>query len=133
MASLVVWYREAWDAEIPSRTHIHELWHEDGMGSALGAPAWADPFRRYLEHSPRERDEDGYYLRPVHAALSLMDRRKPLLARLLIRFAWCGFSVETLQPDDATALPLEYRLALVEWGLADLWSRWEPAPRSRAA
>ncbi len=60
--------------------HKNELWRDYGIhaqgGSALGTLAWSDRFRRYLENSISECDEDGYYRRPVAAAIFRIKLRR---------------------------------------------------------
>lgn len=133
LGGLLHWYEEEWTSEVPDRLHTSAIWQDDGLGSAIGSPAWSDPFRRYLEHSARELDEDGYFLRPVHAALADMSHRQPLIARLLLRLAWAGFTVDGVELVGEGALPTEYKLVLCEQGLRGLWARWQPAPRVKAA
>lgn len=76
---LLRWYEAAVLAEIPMVLHKREVWHDHDAkgqgGSALGAKAWADEFRRYLEGSPFGTDADGLYERPVMAALAKMEGR----------------------------------------------------------
>jgi hypothetical protein len=76
---LLRWFEAATLAEIPSRLHQAALWHEhvtegtEGGGSRLGAHAWADEFRRYLEGSPFGQDPDGFYQFPILAALAKLE------------------------------------------------------------
>jgi hypothetical protein len=107
IGGLVNWYIGAVAMELPDRLHKGEVWHdsvsaserESGVtptgGSQLGSPALDGTFRALLEGSPSTIDEDGYYRFPVHAALSRMHRRWPLMARTLVWLAhregdWCG-------------------------------------------
>jgi hypothetical protein len=95
LPELLRWYSEGWDAEVPTALHKSEVWRDHGQhatgGSKLGTPAHSDPFRRYLENEPSEMDADGWYTRPMHAALSRLSRRKPLTARALFAVAQCGY------------------------------------------
>ena len=95
LPELLRWYSEAWDLEVPDKLHKVEVWADHGPdgqgGSHLGTPAWRDPFRRYIENYDSELDQDGYYLRPVHAALSRFGRRHPMTARALFALAQCGY------------------------------------------
>ncbi len=88
------WYIQTFNAEVPQNVHKNEVWRDYGEhaegGSALGSPAYSDPFRRYIENMPSELDMDGYFIRPCHAALSRLGRRKPLIARHLFRLAMSG-------------------------------------------
>lgn len=95
LPALLRWYSEGWDAEVPVALHKSEVWRDHGIhaegGSKLGAPAHSDPFRRYLENSDAECDSDGYFVRPMHAALSRLGRRWPLTARSLFAVAQSGY------------------------------------------
>ena len=83
---LLRWFEAAVLAELPDRLHQVALWHDhielrdaDGIystkggGSVLGAHAWADAFRRYLEGSPFGQDRDGFYRFPLMAALAKLE------------------------------------------------------------
>ena len=91
LAAAVAWFREQCDNETPATLHKAGVWRDYGMhaegGSVLGSPALSEPFRRMLEGNPSEVDVDGFYLRPLRAALSRMARHHPLTARHLYRLA----------------------------------------------
>lgn len=91
LPALIGWFREQCANELPETLHKAGVWRDYGPdaagGSVLGAPAPSDPFRRFLENSPSETDADGFYVRPLRAALSRMSRRWPLTARHLFRLA----------------------------------------------
>lgn len=93
--ALLKWYSDIWDAEVPTSIHKSEVWRDHGIhaegGSKLGSPAWGDRFRRYIENSDAEVDEDGWFVRPMHAALSRIGRRWPLTARSLFAVAQSGY------------------------------------------
>ena len=95
LAALLRWYAAGWDAEVPMTLHRPEVWRDHGQGaqggSRLGSPAWSDPFRRYMEGTPSETDQDGSYARPMHAALSRLGRRHPLTVRALFAVAQSGY------------------------------------------
>lgn len=95
LPALLRWYAKAWEAEIPDKLHASGIWRDHGTqaegGSALGSLPWSDPFRRYLENSPSEIDEDGYFRRPIHAALSRLSRPWPMMSRTLFAIAQAGF------------------------------------------
>ena len=115
LPALLRWFSERWDEEVPTALHKSEVWHgrqehetrrdpetgksvtkqrwpgEQVGGSKLGSPAHSDPFRRYLENSDAECDLDGYFVRPMHAALSRLGRRWPLTARALFAVAQSGY------------------------------------------
>lgn len=84
LRGLLRWARLAWAHEMPVRLHAAGVWRDYGehaMGaSALGAPRYADPFRRLLENradeahygvlAGHETTGDGQaYDRPMRAAL----------------------------------------------------------------
>ena len=81
---LIAWLMECESSEVPSELHKHEVWRDYGQhaegGSHLGSPAYADGFRRILEDSPSTIDADGYYLKPLRAALSRLRRRRAVWA-----------------------------------------------------
>ncbi len=91
LAAAIAWFREQCHNEVPTTLHKSGVWRDYGTnaegGSALGSPALSEPFRRLLENSASELDQDGFYVRPLRAALSRMSRRHPLTARHLYRLA----------------------------------------------
>lgn len=95
LGGFLKWYADGWDSEVPTRLHKPEVWRDHGIhaegGSKLGSPAWGDQFRRYMENVASECDEDGYFVRPMHAALSRIARRYPLTARALFAVAQSGY------------------------------------------
>ena len=105
LGALLTWYAREWDGEVPTRLHTVEVWNgrqerRDGQpvwpsvlvgGSALGAHAHADGFRRYLENYASELDEDGYFVRPMHAALHRLGTRDFWMARNLFAIAQAGY------------------------------------------
>lgn len=103
LPGLLRWFEAQVEAELPARLHLHAVWRdrvtraeaEEGVqpvgASDTGAPALAEPFRKQLENSPWETDQDGYYMRPVASAIARIGRRKPLLARHLTLLAAAGF------------------------------------------
>jgi hypothetical protein len=110
---LLSWYQEQCALETPVDLHRRGVWSDrpsgqertDGYhatgGSALGAPAYAEEFRRRLENGPSQVDEadtlrpttgQTYFMRPVAAALSRMGRNgQPLMARHLLHLAAASF------------------------------------------
>jgi hypothetical protein len=82
--ALVAWLMACEASELPTELHKHEVWRDYGEhaegGSALGAPAYDDGFRRLIENSPSALDADGYYQTPLRAALSRLRRRWPIPA-----------------------------------------------------
>ncbi len=95
LGGFLKWYSDGWDAEVPTSLHKTEVWRDHGIhaegGSKLGTPAWGDRFRRYMENADSECDQDGYFARPMHAALSRIGRRYPLTARALFAVAQSGY------------------------------------------
>lgn len=95
LPGLLRWYSEGWDMEVPTALHKSEVWRDHGPqaqgGSKLGTLAHTDSFRRYLEGMSSEMDADGYYARPMHAALSRVHRSRPLTARALFAVAQSGY------------------------------------------
>ena len=105
LGGLLAWFAAEWDSEVPQRLHTVEVWHgrqeyRDGApvwpstlvgGSALGAHALTDTFRRYMESYAGERDEDGYYVRPMHAALARLARRDHWMSRNIFAVAQAGY------------------------------------------
>lgn len=99
LAGLLRWYAEVWDQELPDKTHIHEVWHDKTKpwestkpvgGSLIGTYAFSEPFRRYIEDSDSATDPDGYFERPLHAALGRMARNDQWMARTLFAVAQAG-------------------------------------------
>lgn len=133
--ALLRWYAEAWQAEVPERLHVVEVWFgpqerdrstgearwpTDAVGgSRLGTPKHADGFRRYLENYASEVDEDGYYLRPVHAALGRLGRRDPWMARCLFALAQSGYRWRAVA--DSCHWVHEMFLVYIEEALRRLW------------
>lgn len=122
LRDLLAWYAGAWDQEVPIDLHKWEVWRDHGQhaegGSHLGSPAYADQFRRYLENIDSELDEDGYFMRPVHAALSRMHRRWPLTVQALYMLARSGMDWRALgerlhMADEMACLYVERALAML--------------------
>lgn len=117
------WFITGWREEMPDEIHSRGLWvglpsrldakgqpieampPELVGGSELGAPKLAEAFRQLLENSPRQIDEDGFYVRPMRAALARLagthlcnasERRLPghvctdsaFMARMLVGMAF---------------------------------------------
>ncbi len=91
MECLVSWFRDVCAQELPVRLHKSGVWRDYGVnaegGSYIGSPASTDAFRRFMENSPSNVDQDGYYSKPLRAALSRLNRRWPFMARHLYRLA----------------------------------------------
>lgn len=106
LGALLDWFAETWQGEVPLRLHTVEVWvgrqerdkggearwpKELVGGSRLGAPTLSDKFRRYMENYASELDEDGYYLRPCHAALGRIARRDVWASLNLFAIAQAGY------------------------------------------
>jgi hypothetical protein len=122
---LLAWYMAAWSDETPDKLHNPGVWRDYGEhatgGSALGSPRYSDSFRRYMENTPHETDADGYYSRPIHAALARLGHRKPFMARALFMLAQTGGDWQRV----ALQLRMVDEVAEVYLGaaLAFLWER----------
>lgn len=129
------WYAEAWDAEVPTKLHKVEVWASSGEivsgdgvktidpgGSKLGAKAWGNQFRRYMENVDSECDADGFYIRPMHAALSRMERRWPLTARSLFAVAQSGYDWRGVAERGHWAEEMFYRFLMDAF--AALWKEY---------
>ena len=95
--SLLGWFRNRWQEELPVRVHVPGVWHDGVAASALGAPDDAPPWRLYLCGDPRTTDDDGNYLLPLRAALRHMwgngsdESAHSMAARDLTILAFAGF------------------------------------------
>lgn len=143
LPGLLNWFLVEWAQEVPSRIHGRGVWRDyvpadadrkSGGGSQLGAPADSDGFRRYIYNRATELNEDGDYVRPVHAALFAMgghrqDTEHGSAAR------WLG-AVAAAGGDWAS---VGYRRGLEPWvsrivtetALNRLFDHWRPAPLPR--
>jgi hypothetical protein len=146
------WYAYHWSLEMPDRIHVRGVWYgrqqvgregediwaaELTGGSRLHAPAVADGFRRYIENSDWERDDEGDYLRPMHAAVRRMlldgPRREaqPTLALWLLRLAVNGFSWAALA--DAMHRPHDEVRAILDSALRQLYDLYQAGPDDQPA
>lgn len=129
---LLRWFEEQWSLETPDALHARGVWRdrvsrgeaEQGItpvgGSDSGAPAYHEPFRRRLENSPSETDQDGYYVRPLASALSRIARNgKPLMTRTLLAVGMAGFDWRKVA--DHGHLPHEMFEVYVKEALIRLW------------
>ena len=151
--NLLGWFLEAFRAEMPADLHTSGVWREwvtqdhrhTGGGSLLGAPRYADTFRRFLEERPGQTETAEYeghkdlathYAFPLRAALARLAGRgpdteeSPFMARCLYRTA--------LRDGDWVAacasmgIPEPVRKVYIEAALYRLWTRFEiePSPYS---
>jgi hypothetical protein len=75
--------------ELVERAHSHP---EIAAGSLLGSPDELGAWRLLMYGSPSATDEDGYYLAPVHRALSEFERDgRPLMARTIFAVVASGY------------------------------------------
>lgn len=144
LEALMAWYAKEWEAEIPHKLHTVEVWHGkqryrtvvvDGKqrveavwpealvgGSALGSHQDTSLFRRYMEDYGAERDQDGYYVRPMHAALGRLARRDHWMARNLFAVAQAGYDWQSVA-DRGHWVHGMYRVYLEE-ALRRLWREY---------
>jgi hypothetical protein len=131
---LLAWFRDLIADEVPVALHKRGLWYDHGQdasgGSKLGTPAWSDPFRRFIEgvDHPSALNDDGFYLWPLRAALSRMDRdRKPLTARMLFQLALLGGDWHRLA--DQMCYPIEIMELTIERALMHCWREYSSEGR----
>lgn len=145
LAALLAWFREQWIAEMPEEIHSSGVWHDRNGGSALGAPQWADEFRRFLLASPHELDgdfdewarggdPDAAYVRPLRSALARMAGRDPnsrraSTAQFLVKLACAGFDWRAV--GDRLGYPEDVTVVYAEWAIARLWRMYRPKPEPR--
>ena len=110
-AELADWYRDEWQASLPTRTHTRGV--EDG--SALGSPAMARGMHIRTDHAsedgwgvsgwdrdgrPRGIDHEGLTRSPflfyLECRLRGREAADQLGARLLVKWAYMGFDVPAL-------------------------------------
>jgi len=72
---LLTWAQDRWESP-PLRVHRREVWSDSEGGSILGAPAWADEYRRWIEDSPfAVMHEEQVGIRCIHPRQSEKDRK----------------------------------------------------------
>ncbi len=64
---LIRWYAAAWQAEADGIDRLHEP--HPGPDDLTGAPEWTSQFRSFLYAKADAIDEEGWYRRPLRAAL----------------------------------------------------------------
>lgn len=151
LPALLHWFAKAMSDEIPSTIHREGVWadhtkratvRQDGQvahvdcgreacetphfprgtgGSLIGSPDEAGGFRAYMYGSPSQTDEEGSYLRPLHRAISELDRSgRPLMARMLFGLAASGYDWKAIAERGHWA---EEQFAdYLEWSLRKLWT-----------
>lgn len=146
LPKLLAWFLTEWALEIPDRIHKGDVWRdyvrltEDRKGqggSLLGTPQTADDFRSYIEGSPFATDQDGRYVRPIHAGIARMCGRQghsgptfalhpyPFMARFLFRLACTG---DLLVSSESMGIPPQVQHVYAEQALFRLWRTYEVAP-----
>lgn len=120
LSDLLSWYVKAWSLEPPDKLHLHRIAIDD----ATGAPTWTDQFRHYITDHPQVTDEDGYYRRPLHAALRVVGRKHPLTARWLFRLGMAGGNVDSTLGTPAGDMGRVYALG----ALHILWRIYRDCP-----
>lgn len=145
LVALLGWFREKWVAEMPEEIHSRGVWHDRQGASALGAPQWADDFRRFLTASPHELDvdydewasgldPDAAYVRPLRSALARMAGRDPgsagaFAVRFLMAIGFAGFDWRAV--GDRLGYHDGVTSVYAEWALARLWRFYRPRPEPR--
>jgi hypothetical protein len=135
--SLLGWFRNRWNEELPLRAHVQGVWHDGEASSALGAPQDAPPWRLYLYADPRTTDHDDCYAYPLRAALRRMwgagaeTSTEAAAARWLTIVAFEGFDWHNVGSrhglsDGTMAL-------LLTASLEHLWVTYAPQPIPRAS
>lgn len=142
LSALMAWFLAEWQRELPDRIHEHSVWRGYASanetpapgtlgGSLSGSPAWTDPFRRFIENSPHELDGDGFYSRPMRAALASIAGRDPNSdSAYKARYLWTlGASGGNWRGVAERALiPYPLQGDVTEGLLGLMWSRWRPKP-----
>lgn len=175
-ADLLRWYVAGLQDEMPERVHASGLWvgrpprkverWVEGKrvwvdadttpteligGSELGSPRDAEPFRQFIENSPRQVAGEGldeHYVRPIRAALSKMAGRhrcaadertdpehvcgeSPLMARFLYQVGIAGGDWRSVAdrwtPD---AIPPEIARTYTETALRRLAHTYRTTPET---
>ena len=138
-AGRLAWLRKAWANE-PWPVHLHHrgVWIGDPGtgdhqwpaeltgGSKLGSPAWSEGFRRWIENSREDLDEDGSFIRPLAAAITELSHSAPLTARTLWTLGLCGFNWEAVALRGGWAT--EMYAGFVSNAIAMLYDHYRVAP-----
>jgi len=145
LGGLMSWFLAEWQRELPDRMHVHSVWRGYASanetpppghlgGSLSGAPAWTDPFRRLLENRPGELDRDGYFIRPMRAAIAHIagrDARSDGAYCALYLWSlgcaggdWRGVAAGARVPWAVQGVVTEHVLGMA-------WAHWRPTPDSR--
>lgn len=145
----VAWFKDAWEASLPTRLHTRGV--EDG--SALGSPRMAGAMHARTDHvddkgwgvtgwdrqgQPRGMTDDGTLTRdPFLFYLELRLRREDPGAHALVRWAYMGWSVEdtalslfrrTLREGHPILFEVEALRSLLEVTIKRLWHDCQREP-----
>lgn len=128
LSGLLRWFRDALDSETPATIHKSEVWRDHGThaegGSKLGTPAWSEPFRRFIAGSASECDEDGYFQRPLRAAIARMSRQHALTAQHLFQLALV--QGDNRRHAENRVWSYEEMDMYLHRALSVLWHEWSP-------
>lgn len=150
---LLGWFVGEFRAEMPDQLHGPGVWREhvttdhrhSGGGSLLGAPRYADAFRRFIEDGPfaletaeyeGQRDLNRHYAFPVRAAIAMLAGRGrardpyPFMARALYRTALLDGDWNAACASMGITEPV--RRVYIEAALGRLWERYNIEPPARA-
>lgn len=102
---LIRWYATEWLGEADGISRLHEP--HPGPADLTGAPEWSGPFKAFILSPADACSEDGYYSRPLRAALFAVGQNDAAHYRLLtaLRVSWdadlaawrCGVHPEQAQ------------------------------------
>lgn len=146
---LLEWFLRTWAEEVPVRLHTSgqerqrpghivrgnlEVIDDPGGGDRTGAPRIADEWRRYVENSDKETDVDGSFVRPMHAALTMLAGRSrdgsyPFMARFLTAVALANGDFEFVCRN--YGIRREISSVYTEEALRRLWIRYDTRVRER--
>lgn len=157
--NLLGWFMTEWAREVPTAMHgigtfvgqpdresssrSASLWAKESQpadlvgGSHLGSPSIIDAWRRYIENADNELDSDGYYVRPIHAALRRVNGKPgstgkfPFMAKYLLNIALA--SGDWLAVSRKWAMLDEIAEVYTQASLDHLWNRYSEQADRRAA
>lgn len=134
--ALCAWLAEVSAEELPDRLHDRGVWRDHGAhaegGSHLGSPVLHDDFRRFIEDSPSQLDEDGYFRTPYRAMLSRLRRNHSVPAWHVSKLAtlladptsggWRRLGKQLLQHEQVAEIYLSeaLRMAWIEYQVTRL-------------
>lgn len=150
LQALLRWFLAEWADEVPMRLHGAgqermppgsivrsdlTVVKDPGGPDRTGAPRHSDEWRRYVENSDRETNADGSYVRPMHAALSMLAGRSrdgayPFMARYLMSVAFANGDWEHVAARQG--VPAAVAVVYTEEALRRLWVRYDSRIRETA-